>query len=215
MKNNNIIITIINMATQSNIETTTSKFGTITTIIGPMFCGKTKELTRLIDRKRIADKKCLIIKHSKDNRFDADNKGLAHITTHCGSSYDKCDIVRYNTIDNDKVFASIISKYDVVGIDEGFFFKGICNFCNRLANNGIEVIVSTLDSSYKQQLFSEIGDLIAISEHVIKLTAVCKLCKSENGSFTIRTIDNNEEILVGSDDIYKSVCRSCLCAFNK
>ena len=44
----------------------------ITLIIGPMFSGKTSELIRLVDRNRIADKICLIIKSVQDNRYDLD-----------------------------------------------------------------------------------------------------------------------------------------------
>lgn len=190
----------------------------ITTIIGPMFSGKTSEFIRLIDRKRIAGKKCLIIKHSIDNRFDnittcSDNSN--HITTHSEIRYHKCDIINLSEIANQCVINIIYQKYDVVGIEEGFFFKGIAKFCNMLADKGIEIIVATLDSSYKQELFAEIGDLIATSEIVIKLNAVCMCCRKRDASFTIRTIESNEEILVGGIDIYQSVCRKCLNKFRE
>nr|QZX43278.2 thymidine kinase [Mimivirus sp.] len=90
------------------------------------------------------------------------------------------------------------------------FFDDVAIFCNELANNNIEVIVSTIDSSFKQEIFQEIGKLIAISENVIKLKAVCMKCKINDASFTIRTVDNDNEILVGGSDIYQSVCRNCL-----
>ena len=102
--------------------------------------------------------------------------------------------------------------------DGWFFFKGINNFCNKLANNDIIVIVSTLDTSYKQEIFPEIGNLIGSSEKLIKLTAVCMRCKSNekhDASFTIRTIEYDEAILVGGSDIYQSVCRKCLFEFRK
>ncbi len=88
-----------------------------------------------------------------------------------------------------------------------FFLTMLQFFCNELANNNIEVIVSTIDSSFKQEIFQEIGKLIAISENVIKLKAVCMKCKINDASFTIRTVDNDNEILVGGSDIYQSVCR--------
>ena len=190
----------------------------ITTIIGPMFSGKTSELIRLIDRKRIADKKCLIIKHIRDNRFDdddCDDKTMIkkHITTHSSIKYDKCPTEYLSEI-NDLVAAKYIADgYQVIAIDEGFFFQGINQFSNILANNGIEVIVATLESSYKQELFVEIGNLIANSEKVIKLTAICMRCKGRDASFNIRTIESDQEILVGSEDIYQSLCRKCLINF--
>ena len=199
----------------------------ITVIMGPMFSGKTSELIRLIDRKRIAKKNCLIIRHTDDNRFDhahdqisdnnlstGANDVLKHITTHNEFKYQKCDILYLSNLSgDDELFANICLKYHVVAIDEGFFFVGINKFCNELANNNVEVIVATLESSYQQRLFSEIGELIANAETVIKLTAICMRCENEDASFTIRTIESDKEILVGSDDIYQAVCRKCLNEF--
>ena len=189
----------------------------ITTIIGPMFSGKTSELVRLVKRKKKANKRCMIIKHPRDIRFDEYSDGpdhKCHITTHDKMQYTDCKIEYIANINDSAIIKDLIKKYDVVAIDEGFFFKGIGIFCHTLANNGIDVIVSTIDSSFKQEFFSEIGDLIAISENVIKLKAVCQHCQKEDASFTIRTINSDENILVGKDDIYRSVCRKCLVEFN-
>ena len=181
----------------------------ITTIIGPMFSGKTTELIRLIDRKRISGKKCLIIKHKIDIRFGTDK----NITTHGNIIYDKCDIDYVTDImDLDNIKRSL--SYDVIGIEEGHFFDGIFMYCNKLANDGLDIIVSTLDGSFQQILIKhEIGDLIATSEKVIKISAICMYCLQENASFTIRTIESNETILVGDRDIYKCACRKCLNKF--
>lgn len=188
----------------------------ITTIIGPMFSGKTTELIRLIDRKRVAGKRCLIIKHSTDNRFDdmESDENIYHVTTHSEIRYHKCDIIHISDFDIALV-DHISQKYDVVGIEEGFFFKGINEFSNILADKLIDVIVATIDSSYKQEIFVGIGDLIASSENVIKLTAICMRCKLAEASFTIRTVESDKEILVGGTDIYQSVCRACLNNFRQ
>jgi thymidine kinase len=199
-----------------------SLVGEITVVIGPMFSGKTTELVRLIDRKRLADKKCLIIKNEKDNRFDRiiDNINCdeyvekSHLTTHSEIRYNKCDILSLTELNNNTFEYICKNKYEVVGIDEGFFFRDLTDFCCKLTNVGIDVICSTLDSSYKQELFPEIGKLIAKSEHVIKINAICMRCKKDGASFTIRTIQSEEQILVGGSDIYQSVCRKCLNDFN-
>lgn len=184
----------------------------ITTIIGPMFSGKTSELIRLVDRKRIAGKKCLIIKHSSDNRFDNTNNVLDknHITTHSQLTYKKCDIEYLTELTEDVCKKYIENNYHVIGIDEGFFFINISKYCNYLANNNIDIIVASIESSYKQELFVEIGNLIAVSENVIKTFSVCMQCSADNASFTIRTNDSKENILVGGTDMYQSICRKCL-----
>ncbi|QGR53822.1 thymidine kinase [Moumouvirus maliensis] len=187
----------------------------ITTIIGPMFSGKTTEFIRLIERKKLAGKKCLIIKHTQDNRFEEVDAKEKHVITHNKFKYKNCDIVYNTDLMNDEFIGYIKTNYDVVGIEEGFFFNNLTNFCNDLANENIEVIVSTIDSSYKQEIPQEIAKLIATSENVVKLKAVCMECKHTDASFTIRTIDDEQDILIGGCDIYRSVCRPCLNENNK
>ena len=182
----------------------------ITLIIGPMFSGKTSELIRLVDRKRIAGKKCLIIKHTTDNRYD-NLENIDNITTHSKISYSKTDIIKLNELLNTLSVEIVENKsYDVVAIEEGHFFSNINNFCNTLANNNIDVIVSAIDSSFKQEMFKNIGELIANAEIVMKLTAICMECRSKDAHFNIRTISSDQDILVGGADIYKSVCRQCM-----
>jgi thymidine kinase len=186
----------------------------ITLIIGPMFSGKTSELIRLIDRKWIAGKKCLIIKNTKDDRYDNDNNDINHITTHNKIRYQKCDIVYTTDLASQTLSESIKQKnYDIVAIDEGHFFKDLAIFCTTLANDNVDIIVSALDGSYKQELFGEVANLIPHAEIIVKLHAVCMRCKQSDASFTIRTCNSTEQILVGGADIYQSVCRSCLSAF--
>jgi ABC-type phosphate/phosphonate transport system ATPase subunit len=45
--------------------------GSLEMIIGPMFAGKSTELLRRMDRHRYSGKKCLYVKYSEDNRYDA------------------------------------------------------------------------------------------------------------------------------------------------
>ena len=179
----------------------------IKVIIGPMFSGKTTELVRLIDRQRISGKRCLIIKNSNDTRYDQSNSNI--IRTHAETGYHKCDILHTNDLDN-TFFNNIKKKYDAIGIDEGFMFKNIASFSNKLANAGIDVIVSSIDSSYQQKLFPNIGELLSISEQIIKLSGICMKCRKSDAYFTIRTIESEEEILVGGSEMYQCVCRTCL-----
>ena len=182
----------------------------ITLIIGPMFSGKTSELIRLVDRKRIAGKKCLIIKHTTDNRYD-NLENIENIMTHSHISYSKTDIIKLPEITKEFIIDIVTNnKYDVVAIEEGHFFIDINVFCTELANNNIDVIISAIDSSFKQEMFKNIGELIANSEKVVKLSAICMECKLSDAYFNIRTINSDDDILVGGADIYKSVCRKCM-----
>jgi thymidine kinase len=178
----------------------------VTLIIGPMYSGKTSELIRLIDRKRHADKKCLIIKKEGDIRFDD-----SYVTTHSQIRYKNCDVIHLMDITDEFIDNLILSKkYDVVGIEEGQFFVDLSKYCNKLADGNIDIIISALDGTFKQELFKEIGILIPWAENVIKLNAICMMCKNSDGNYTIRTNDIKEEICIGGEEMYKSVCRPCL-----
>ena len=175
----------------------------ITLITGPMFSGKTTELTRQIDIETIIGNNCVIIKHVNDTRYCDDNK----IITHFGKVYDKCDIILRDNL-NDEFCNELIEKYQVVGIDEGFMFNNISHYCNLLADNGLKVIIASINSSYIQKKFEEISNLMATCEYLIKLYSVCNFCKKK-AHFTVREIEDDREIIVGGNDIYKAVCRKC------
>ena len=140
-----------------------------------MFSGKTTELIRLIDRKNIAGKKCLIIKHSIDDRYDKDAN--PHVTTHNQYSYNKTSIIYVPRL-TDALAEDIIKEKNVVAIEEGHFFPDLCEWCLELANNGLDVIISALNGNFKQEPYDEIGKLMANAEIVNKLAAVCMRCKN-------------------------------------
>jgi thymidine kinase len=176
----------------------------ITLIIGPMFSGKTTELIRLIERERILDRKCLIIKFKNDNRYS-----LTKIVTHNSYSYDKCDILNIDSLDQLNI-DDIIKNYKVIGVEEGQFFNNIHLFSNKLANHDINVYISALDGTFKQDLFGDIGLIFPLAETIIKLKAICMKCKNSDASFTIRTIKSDDLIVIGGAESYVAVCRKCL-----
>lgn len=171
-----------------------------------MFSGKTTELLKQINRHRLAKKKCLIIKHKSDTRYL--ESAVNEVRTHEGVTYNKCDIVYYEKLTDDEY--KYVLEYDVVGIEEGLFFENVSEFADSLANNGITVIVSSIDSSYCQQPFANITKLMTLSENIIKLTGICMDCCSNESSFTISKVQFDSKFLVGGIDCFKTVCRKCL-----
>ena len=70
------------------------------------------------------------------------------------------------------------------------------------------MIVAGLDGTFQRKPFGRILELIPRAEKVMKLSAVCMYC-NKDAPFTQRTVDNCEIELIGGEECYKPVCRSC------
>ncbi|MBF0715054.1 thymidine kinase [Gemelliphila palaticanis] len=182
------------------------KIGWIECICGSMFSGKSEELLRRVKRGIIARQKVILFKPTIDNRYIKDK-----ISTHNGNSYDSI------CIENSKEIYDYIKneKYDIIGIDEvQFFDEDIVNIINDLANRGSRVIVAGLDMDFKGQPFYPVPNIMAISEIVTKLHAVCTVCGSE-ASRSQRLIDGKPAkmddpiVVVGASEAYEARCRHC------
>ena len=182
------------------------KFGWIDCICGSMFSGKSEELLRRIKRGVIAKQKVLLFKPSIDNRYDENR-----VSTHNGNSYDSISIEKSSDILN---FVKD-TKYDIIGIDEiQFFDNDIVKIINKLADDGIRVIVAGLDMDFKAEPFHPMPEIMAISEMVTKLHAVCNKCGKE-ASRSQRLINgkpakyDDPVVVIGASESYEARCRHC------
>lgn len=174
--------------------------GNISLILGPMFSGKTSELFRRIRRERIAKKKCLIIKYAHDNRYSVEQA-----STHDLFKMDCISAVYLNDIKD----CSEIENVDVIGIDEGQFFKDIVDtVLYWTTEKNINVIISGLDGNYKREPFGHLLELIPRCTKLDKLCAVCVECGNE-APFTKRTLLSDDEVLIGGSEMYVASCINC------
>lgn len=168
-------------------------------ITGPMFSGKSTELSRQIRRHHIAGKKCLSLKYEKDIRFSD-----THVMTHDGIKLNLRTILVSHL---NKEIENICLEYDVISIDECQFMKGLTHFCDKLANKGKTIICAGLDADFNRNVFLETTSLIPKCEDIIKLKAVCKCGK--DASFSKIKIKSDTIEHIGGSEIYESVCRIC------
>ena len=182
------------------------KFGWIECICGSMFSGKSEELLRRIKRGVIAKQKVLLFKPSIDNRYDENR-----VSTHNGNSYDSISIEKSSDILN----SVKDTKYDIIGIDDiQFFDNDIVKIINKLADDGIRVIVAGLDMDFKAEPFHPMPEIMAISEMVTKLHAVCNKCGKE-ASRSQRLINgkpakyDDPVVVIGASESYEARCRHC------
>ncbi len=182
------------------------KVGWIECICGSMFSGKSEELLRRIKRGIIAKQNVLLFKPSIDDRYSLDK-----VSTHNGNSYESISISSA-----DEIYKFINNKkYDIIGIDEvQFFDSNILKVINKLADDGIRVIVAGLDMDFKGEPFYPMPEIMAISEIVTKLHAVCSVCGNE-ASISQRLINgepasyNDPVVVIGASESYEARCRHC------
>jgi thymidine kinase len=185
------------MFIERNINTP-KKTGAIEVIAGSMFSGKTEELIRRLKRVEIARQKAEIFKPSTDKRYSA-----TEVVSHDAKA------IRSTAVDNSATILLLAGDVDVVGIDEAQFFDlGLIDVCNRLADNGMRVIVAGLDMDYRGVPFGPVPGLMACAEYVDKLHAVCMRC-GNLAQFSHRLTGIKDLVLVGEKETYEPLCREC------
>uniref|UniRef100_A0A915ABX6 Thymidine kinase, cytosolic n=1 Tax=Parascaris univalens TaxID=6257 RepID=A0A915ABX6_PARUN len=171
--------------------------GHIQLILGPMFSGKTTEMLRRLNRYKLANRTCRIVKYRNDTRY-----ALDHVATHDLQMQEAISAVKVADVMDE------LSEAHVVAIDEGQFFDDIAECSENLANQGKIVIVSALDGDFNRKRFKNVLDMCPFSEDVIKLNAVCTGC-GEDASFTKRLTSNTDLELIGGREMYTAMCRQC------
>ncbi len=175
--------------------------GWIEVVCGSMFSGKTEELIRRLNRARIANQKVEIFKPQIDVRYD-ENKVVSH---------------NENAVPSTPVSSSLnillmANDATVVGIDEAQFFDDeLLYVCEKLAEQGIRVIVAGLDMDYLGKPFGIMPKLMAVAEYVTKVHAICVVC-GDLATHSFRKTSNDDLIMLGEKDTYEARCRFC---FNK
>ena len=168
-------------------------------IIGPMFSGKSTELIRRLDRYIIGGKSVITVKYKHDIRYDKKK-----ICTHDGKNG------RYETIVSDEFLEMSLdlTKYDVIGIDEGQFYENIVPFVEKYVNEGKILIIAALNGTFEKKPFPNVIDLYAMVEQIDKLASVCKLCGND-AHFSKRLTDDQSLQIIGGLEMYSARCRQC------
>ncbi|MDA2922692.1 thymidine kinase [Patescibacteria group bacterium AH-259-L07] len=172
--------------------------GRLETLTGCMACGKTEELQRRIRRAKIAKQRVVIFNSHVDMRSEKDK-----VTSRIGLQLDAIEVT---------VPSEILEKaeqFDVIGIDEvQFFDHDLVEVIERLIDMGKRVIVSGLDTDFRGEPFGIVPYLMAISDDLLRLKAVCMQC-GKPAIRTQRIVKGDELIVVGGDEAYEARCRDC------
>ncbi|GGB34823.1 thymidine kinase [Virgibacillus dakarensis] len=177
--------------------------GWVEVICGSMFSGKSEELIRRVRRATYGNLTVRVFKPAIDDRYANDS-----VVSHNGTS-----AIARPISSSEEILENIDKTIDVIGIDEvQFFDENIVAVAEELANKGIRVIIAGLDTDFRGEPFGPMPKLMALSESVTKLNAICPICGSP-ASRTQRLINgkpasyDDPVILVGASEAYEPRCR--------
>lgn len=177
--------------------------GRLEVITGPMFSGKSEELIRRLKRAKIARQRVACFKPDIDLRYHR-----TAIASHSEQTHDAAvvtptsDRLKAELFENSK-----IEEIDVIGIDEvQFFDEGIIPLTMELVHLGKRVILGGLDTTFANEPFGPVPDLMALADQVTKLSAVCMVC-GQPAIHTQRLGQSQELVVVGAAGMYEARCR--------
>jgi thymidine kinase len=176
----------------------TGKRGSIEVITGSMFSGKTEELIRRLRRAQFAGLKVEIFKPSLDKRYSE-----TRVVSHDEKS------ITSTPVDHASSILLFAGDVNVVGIDEAQFFdNSIVEVCNKLADNGVRIVIAGLDMDFMGNPFGPMPELLAIAEYVTKVHAICMRC-GNLAQYSFRKSEEDQVVVLGEKDKYEPLCRTC------
>jgi thymidine kinase len=179
------------------VENKNNSKGRIEVICGSMFSGKTEELIKRIKKVEFGKQKFIVFKPKIDSR-NPKEKIVSHAKNEISSKI----------VEKAKDIFNSGKNYEVVAIDEAQFFdQDLVLICNKLANNGIRVIVAGLDMDYKGNPFGPMPNLMACAEKVTKVHAIC-VETGEKANYSFRKSINEDLVMVGEKKEYEPLSRT-------
>tara|TARA_B100000767_G_scaffold131705_1_gene125054 strand:- start:1785 stop:2366 length:582 start_codon:yes stop_codon:yes gene_type:complete len=179
------------------VENKNNSKGRIEVICGSMFSGKTEELIKRIKKVEFSKQKFIVFKPKIDSR-NPKEKIVSHAKNEISSKI----------VEKAKDIFNSGKNFEVVAIDEAQFFdQDLVLICNKLANNGIRVIVAGLDMDYKGNPFGPMPNLMACAEKVTKVHAIC-VETGEKANYSFRKSINEDLVMVGEKKEYEPLSRT-------
>lgn len=171
--------------------------GTLSTIVGCMFSGKTTELLRLLSTS--PSDRTAAFKHAVDRRYLPDA-----IVSHGGLSRPAIAVASAR-----ELAGYVGDGITVVGIDEAHFFDhDLLGVVQDLVGRGMDVIITALDLNSWGCPFPVVASLVRRADRQTAMSAVCAQCGSA-ADHTQRITPIVGGDLVGGSESFEPRCREC------
>jgi thymidine kinase len=176
--------------------------GVLEVITGPMFSGKSEELIRRLKRARIARQRVACYKPDIDARYHR-----TAIASHSSQTHEAETIGTVSDL-RARLFPLLVDEVEVVGIDEvQFLSPEIIPLALELVAMGKRVLMAGLDTTFSNEPFGPVPQLMALADKVTKLSAVCMVC-GQAAIHTQRLGASQELVVVGAAGLYEARCRT-------
>ena len=174
--------------------------GSLETIVGAMFAGKTSELLKRILWAKHQNKKILVIKPTIDNRY---SEHL--IITHNNLSHDCFSMNSWDQVH--KSYKLNKKNYDIIFLDEIQFMDSRSTLENveRLLESGIDVVCAGLDQDSRGKPWETSSFLLGLSDKINKIYGFCNVCGLE-ATKTYKKLKGGGRTQVGAANIYEPRC---------
>lgn len=179
----------------------------LTVVTGPMFSGKTEALIALIKRAHDAALAIQVFVPASDTR-----NGVGVVKSHGGLDLAALGISAWAVTPDDhwEFGQRIRPRTEVVAIDEAQFFpSSLVDDVHALLQRNLTVYIAGLDQDYLGRPFGPMPGLLALADHVRKLTAICARCRQDGATLTYRNNPSTDLVLLGASDAYSPMCRPC------
>lgn len=171
-------------------------------IIGPMFSGKTTEVCRLLRRASCAKAKTVLVTYIGDTRYAPPGAAATHDGLVDASAFRVVAAARLADV-------ALATDERDVGVDEGQFYPDLAEVAARWAAEGRRVHVAALDGDFRRRMFPPVAALIPLSTSVVKLAAVCMVCRDAEATSTWRIGASEDLEVIGAEEAYRAVCLCC------
>ena len=180
----------------------------ITTFIGPMFSGKSEKLLDVYNT--VYNKNTVIAFKPK-----MDTRDKAYIKSR--NNKIKISTILVETIE--QLYTSLIysstlpQSYNrngkIILIDEVQFLKGNVKWLVDLSiKKDYDIYIAGLNLTTNLKPFGIIGQILAISDNIIKLYSSCYYC-GKQANYTKCLVNKTNDTLIGSNE-YVPICKDCI-----
>ena len=184
----------------------------ISLILGPMYAGKSTELTKRIRRAKQRGYAPLVVKHVWDTRYSEDGRIVTHDKE---GQYDALGVKSIEDVREAMVSSPGVpnpiggNRLQWLFVDEAQFITGDwATFCMEAASAGWNITLAALNADWKQKVYPEIAAIVA--DEIKTLKAVCKKCQGDAvWSKCLFPYQLQQGILIGGAESWEARCRRC------